>query len=231
MVKALFIGSHCDDCEWMAGGTTVLLRKAKVQVHYLYIFGRHRQARKQTSYIEAGKRASGILSVELHLLDFHPQQIKGSPVKISSVIFEKMQEIKPQMVFIQPPRDYMVDHLVVAKASCHATSKYLRNNMGEVYAMESPACPFPFVDIIVDIGGEFERVRKALMNYCLIDVAFGKGLVKTKKGLALLRGEQRDRVQYGEAFKLVKNGPLFKKLLKEKLKFTSSPLEKEEAVY
>ena len=38
MAKALFVGAHCDDCEWMAGGTAILLRRAGAEINFLFVF-------------------------------------------------------------------------------------------------------------------------------------------------------------------------------------------------
>ena len=71
--------------------------------------------------------------------------------------------------------------------------------------MESPACPLPSVDFYINTTRTHGRCEKALLNYRLIDDAFGRGLAKTRRGLSLLRGEQANRVRYAEGFRIVKS--------------------------
>lgn len=205
--KILYIGAHPGgECIFMGGGSALVFKDAGAEVNFLYVYGKSFENKfiKKANKIclEAGK----ILGIKSEILPFntslHNTLYEGK--QISLALEKKILEFKPSIVFIQTPQDYLIDHVALAKYSFDTVMGIHRehpgNSVHEVYAMECPIWTYPRVDFYIDISDKMDLVEKALKTYCGIDEKYGNGLIKIKKGLAAVRGEQADRIQYAEGF-------------------------------
>jgi LmbE family N-acetylglucosaminyl deacetylase len=210
-VRALFVGPHCDDCEWMAGGTAQLLVRAGVDVTFLYVWGKHGRPSRQKPYAAAARAAAKRLGVRVKLLPLSSKLGAMRQHEVAERIWREVERLGPKLMFIPPPRDYMIDHQVVSHTAHHVAvtmgSHSVHGGPLEVYAMESPARPYRCPELVVDVSDVHALVEAALREYCRIDQSFGDGLAKTKAGLAALRGEQADRVACGEGLVTVMRQP------------------------
>jgi len=205
MPRVLFVGPHCDDCEWMAGGTAILLTRAGAEVHFLCVVRKPVPPFRMEPYIRAAKASARILGVRLNILPFSQKNLLRKERGISRSIRSYANTIMPDIVFIGPPQDYMLEHTFVARCAYNVLTGSPGTRINELYAMESPACPFTSVDLCINTTSTEARCEKALLNYRLIDDAFGRGLAKTRRGLSLLRGEQANRARYAEGFRIVES--------------------------
>lgn len=210
MKRALFIGAHCDDCEWMGGGTAIALRQAGVEVSFLHVLGAVGESETRERTHAAARASAKILDVNVEIGDISNRKVSLRKEAITELIRRKVADVRPGILFIGPPFDYMVDHMVVAECAYHVAvtigqhEKQLKPM--EVLALECPSAPFPYVDFYINTSDTSETAEKALLCYCMKEESFGRGLAKTRRGLSLIRGEQADRVRFAEGFRTISKG-------------------------
>ena len=141
------------------------------------------------------------------ILDFARQDLLYKDQEVRRALQETIFQYKPAIVFIQPPQDCLLSHVLTARycyeAAIGVVEGMTEQNIAlpfEVYAMECPTWPYPRVDIYIDISSEMETVRKALSSYTARDTKYGEGLARMKQSICAIRGEQADRIPYAEGF-------------------------------
>ena len=77
--------------------------------------------------------------------------------------------------------------------------------------MECPTWPFPRVDFYIDISDKMETVEKALLSFSAYDKTYARCLARVKKGMAMVRGGQADKVEYAEGFREILRSPNYGK--------------------
>ncbi|MBX7257188.1 MAG: PIG-L family deacetylase [Candidatus Hydrogenedentes bacterium] len=111
----LAIASHPDDIELMMGGTFALLGKAGFELHYMNIangsMGTDRETRDS---IIARRTAESRAAAEMFGATFHEPLVDDLDVYYDRVLPRKVgaviREVKPRIMLVQSPQDYMEDH-------------------------------------------------------------------------------------------------------------------------
>ena len=141
------------------------------------------------------------------ILDFARQDLLYKDQEVRRALQETIFQYKPAIVFIQPPQDCLLSHVLTARycyeAAIGVVEGMTEQNIAlpfEVYAMECPTWPYPRVDIYIDISAEMETVGDALLSYTARDTEYGEGLARMKQSICAISGEQADRIPYAEGF-------------------------------
>jgi len=130
----LAAAAHPDDIEFMMAGTMVLLAQAGFELHYLNIgngsCGTAVHSREEIIAIrteEAREAARSIGAV------FHPPYVDDIDIYYERTLLTKLgalvREVKPTILLLQSPQDYMEDHqnstrLMVSAAFCRGMRNF-----------------------------------------------------------------------------------------------------------
>lgn len=119
-MNVLAAAAHPDDIEFMMAGTLLHLRGAGASIHYLNIAngcqGTERHAREEIISIRLreGRRAAELLGAE-----FHPPLANDLEVFYEQRLIKRLASIvravRPQILLLQSPNDYMEDHMNSAR--------------------------------------------------------------------------------------------------------------------
>lgn len=181
---AFAVAAHPDDIEFMMGGTLMLLGEAGYEPHYMNIangsMGTATHSREEIIAMrtEEARHAAEMLGATFHepLVDdldiYYDRQL---PRQVCSVI----REIKPKIMLVQPPRDYMEDHtnacrLAVSAAFFRGMKNFIteppRNPIADPvtlyhalpYGLHDPLRKRVWPGQYVDVTAVIERKREAL---------------------------------------------------------------------
>lgn len=120
-MKAMAVGAHPDDVEFMCAGTLFLLKRAGFDVHVTTVSaGDCGSAEQPPDQIMAvrwreAERAAALLDAPYTCLDERDCRIFLGAELLAKVV-EEMRQAAPDVVFTHYPRDYMVDHEETSRA-------------------------------------------------------------------------------------------------------------------
>jgi LmbE family N-acetylglucosaminyl deacetylase len=134
-IRVFALGCHPDDIEFMMGGTLFLLKEANCELHYMSLANgscgtteysieeivriRRQESQKAAAYVGAAYYESLVNDLEV----FYTQDLIR---QVTAII----RKIKPDIMLIPSPEDYMEDHMNTARiavtaAFCKGMSNYL----------------------------------------------------------------------------------------------------------
>ena len=183
---ALAFLAHPDDAEFLCAGTLVRLREAGWAVHVATATpgdcGSATQDRWEISAVRTGeaRRACGLIGATYHCLDEQDIFVVFDKPTLKKTI-DLFRRVCPSLVFTHAPKDYMMDHEMVALLARAATFAYGIPNVSDVprpagavvphlyYCdpFENTGVPYsvtPEPTTFVDVTGAYER--KAQMLAC-----------------------------------------------------------------
>jgi LmbE family N-acetylglucosaminyl deacetylase len=109
------VAAHPDDIEFMMGGTLVLLKQAGYQTHYLTVANgscgskEHSAARIRAIRASEARAAAAVLGAV-----FHRSLVNDLEVFFDERILRRLaaviREVKPSVLLVPSPQDYMEDH-------------------------------------------------------------------------------------------------------------------------
>ena len=112
---AFAVAAHPDDIEFMMGGTLVLLKQAGYETHYMNIANGSMGTAVDDRDVIIGKRAkeakhaASVLGAIFHeplVDDLDIYYDRELPRRLCAVV----REIRPEIMLVQSPQDYMEDH-------------------------------------------------------------------------------------------------------------------------
>ena len=197
ITKNIFaIGAHPDDIEIGCGGTLAKMCNKGYSIYYLILTDGSAGGNNNRK-IEAEKAAS-ILNVKKIFWG----NIKDTEIVISKDLITKIEvginNIKPELIFVNYPEDTHQDHRHLAQITISAT-RYIKN----VLFYETPTTTNFQPDLYVDIDMYLQMKLKLLnahksqinktniANLSIMDIATSNALFRGTKG----------KVKYAEAFK------------------------------
>lgn len=208
-LRAMVIGAHNDECEYGLGGLTALLVDRGVQVRYINPAAKWHadisdEDKRETEAQE--QRAAHILGADKRMLGDRDAHIYMEEEKTVVELEMEIHDFKPDMLFIQWPHDFHVEHVETAKASYKAlcTVGPHGTRVPEVYAyMAEPNQTTDFhQDIAIDVTAGMERVKESLLVFHQVH-ANGEGLWREKEISAAYLG-YINGFKYAETLKIVK---------------------------
>lgn len=206
-MKILCIGAHIDECEYGTGGVSAMLINKGHSVRWLNpaTFLHVPEERREEMRAQSDA-AAAVFGVEKKVWP-NEQRDKTWLCDKDNVmrIQAEIEDFKPDILFIQWPRDNHPEHMEVARASWLALSNALTVRIHEVYAFEAgiyQTMNYFVPDFTVDISEYFETVAKALRCYATSH-ANGSAMVHEKEVCASYRGLQNGQ-KLSEAFRIVK---------------------------
>ena len=113
--RAIAIGAHPDDIEFLMAGTLCLLRQAGHETHYLNLAnGSCGGALHSAARLRAIRRREGQAAARILGATFHPSLVDDLDVYYDRPTLRKLaaiiREVSPRIVLAPSPQDYMEDH-------------------------------------------------------------------------------------------------------------------------
>ncbi len=196
-MKILAIGAHPDDIEYGCGGALLKLKKdSKAEVHY-FVATRGDFSGGPDARVKEQEKAAGMLGVaKLHWGGFMDTQLTVSRELIGS-IEKAINEVKPDTIFVNYPKDTHQDHRNLAESTIVA-SRYSRKVLFyEDYTSQNYE-PSIFVDIS-DVLEEKAELLKCHKSQVERTYPTGLDIMESVKAVASFRGFQA-KVKYAEGF-------------------------------
>jgi LmbE family N-acetylglucosaminyl deacetylase len=194
-MKILGIGPHPDDLEFGCGGTFCKLAAQGHELHMLVmtngsVGGDPRMRRAEQ------ERAAAMLKARLYWGGFDDTSVQLGRELIRAVE-QRLEEIEPDLVFVNYASDTHQDHRSVARA-VETAARYSRN----LIFYEVPTTMDFTPGVFVDIGAVITR-KVALLKSHRSQVYKTRvknlSIIESAKAAAMFRGYQ-DRVKYAEGF-------------------------------
>lgn len=174
MGKRVFaLGCHPDDIEFMMGGTLFLLKETDCELHYMNLAnGSCGTTEYSTEKIVAMRRQESIEAAELLGAAYHESLVNDLDVfyiqSVISKVAARIRQIKPDVILLPSPEDYMEDHMNtcrigVTAAFCRAMPNYTSD----------PPVPPIFQDITIYHAlpyGLADGLRRMIVPDLYIDV-------------------------------------------------------------
>ena len=215
--SVLVIAPHPDDEVLGCGGTIARFVNEENEVHIIIVTKGTEDLFPQ-SLIEEGrneaKKASEYLGVKnLHFLDGFPAaKVDTIPsYKLNNKIFEIIQEIKPEILFIPNRKDIHKDHQLVHEAALVASrpnsNKYQPIQIMAYETLSETEWSFvPFIpNVFIDISEHLDTKINAMKFYKSQLKQFPHTRsIESIKNLAMFRGGVIN-VKYAEAFMLIRH--------------------------
>jgi LmbE family N-acetylglucosaminyl deacetylase len=194
-MRILGIGPHPDDLEFGCGGAFSKFSSSGHELHLLVMTRgsvggdpRRRQAEQE--------RSARALKAKLYWGGFEDTTVPLTRELIRAVE-SRIEEVKPDMVFVNYYEDTHQDHRNVARA-VETAARYCKN----LLFYEVPTTLDFNPGVFVDIGGVIAR-KVALLKYHASQVHKTRvkdlSIIESAKAAAMFRGYQ-DRVKYAEGF-------------------------------
>ena len=199
-MNILAIGAHPDDVEIGCGGSLIKYARAGHKVYLLVItsggIGGDPEVRIQEQEASAEKMGAQ----KVFWGNFQDTHIADTRALIT-VIEDVINEVHPQLVFVNHLHDVHQDHRAVSKA-CLSATRYIK----EVLYYEVPTTnnfePETFVDIgsVLDDKLELLKTHTSQVDRTRVE---NLSILEVAKSCANFRGFQA-RVKYAEGFKAVR---------------------------
>ncbi len=194
-MKILGIGPHPDDLEFGCGGTLQKMAAGGHKIHMLVMTQGSVGGDPRVRLAEQ-KRAAAMLKARLYWGGFEDTGVTLTRELIRTVE-RHMEEIKPDVVFVNHAADTHQDHRSVAKA-VETAARYAKN----LLFYEVPTTMDFNPGVFVDIGPVI--TRKVNLLKCHRSQVYktrvkNLSIIESAKATAMFRGYQ-DRVKYAEGF-------------------------------
>ena len=148
MGKRVFaLHCHPDDIEFMMAGTLFLLKEAGCELHYMNLangcYGSNEYSREETIQVrkEEAMQAASFLGAEFHGSITDDLSVFYTPELISQTV-AVIREIKPDILLLPSPEEYMEDHMNTCRVG--VTAAFSR---GIPNYLSNPERPAIFSDV------------------------------------------------------------------------------------
>ncbi len=225
--RAMAIGCHPDDIEFMMAGTLIRLKQAGWEIHYLNVsdgaLGTDKLPRKETVRIRRGEAmaAAELIGAVFHesiAQDFALFYDKETLAKVAAVV----REVQPEVILTHYPFDYMEDHSNVCRLAVSAafsrgmtnfetdpprpvTSQPVALYHAMPYGLRDPLrrpiAPDFYVDItdVIDLKTEMLTCHKSQKEW--LDVSQGQdSYLVTLRDMMREMGTQSGKYEYAEGW-------------------------------
>jgi len=114
-LSIVIVGAHPDDCEWAAGGITVLYRQLGHRVTYIHMTngdaGHHAMTREQLKARrhEETRKVAEYLDVDFEIMDNHDGGLEPT-LQNREALIRLLRKYEPDVVISHPLDDYHPDH-------------------------------------------------------------------------------------------------------------------------
>ena len=194
-MKILGIGAHPDDLEFGCGGTFCKLAAQGHKISLL-VMTRGSVGGDPKVRLAEQERSAALLKARLYWGGFEDTGVTVTRELIGA-IEERIEAVKPDMVFVNYSHDTHQDHRNVAKA-VETAARYVKNLLFYEVPTTQEFNPGVFVDIGPVVG------RKVALLKCHRSQVYKTrvkdlSIVESAKAAAMFRGYQ-DRVKYAEGF-------------------------------
>jgi LmbE family N-acetylglucosaminyl deacetylase len=194
-MKILGIGAHPDDLEFGCGGTLQKLASNGHKIHMLVMTQGSVGGDPRVRLLEQ-KKAAAMLGAKLYWGGFEDTGVTLGRELIRSV--EKhVEDVKPDLVFVNHASDTHQDHRSVAKA-VETAARYMKNLLFYEVPTTMDFNPGVFVDICPVITKKVNLLKCHRSQVYKTRVK-NLSIIESAKAAAMFRGYQ-DRVKYAEGF-------------------------------
>ncbi len=194
-MKILGIGAHPDDLEFGCGGTLHKLAAKGHKVHMLVMTHGSVGGDPRVRVAEQ-ERSAAMLGARLYWGGFEDTGVTLTRELIRTVE-QRVDEIEPDMVFVNHAADTHQDHRSVAKA-VETAARYAKNLLFYEVPTTMDFTPGVFVDIGAVINSKVALLKCHRSQVYKTRVK-NLSIIESAKAAAMFRGYQ-DRVKYAEGF-------------------------------
>ena len=223
------VAAHPDDIEFVMGGTMILLSKAGYELHYMNIGnGSCGSATMDAQQIVAVRAVEARSAAAALGATFHDPLVPDLEILYEQPLIRKlcaaMREVKPEILLLPSPQDYMEDHstssrLGVTAAFCRTMRNYatdpptppISGDMCVYHAMpwglrdqlRHPIEPDFFVDIASVIEKKLEVLACHASQRQWLDTSQGvDNYLKTMREMSAEVGRMSGRFEYAEGWRV-----------------------------
>jgi LmbE family N-acetylglucosaminyl deacetylase len=227
MRRAIAIGCHPDDIEFMMAGTLIRLKQAGWEIHYLNVsdgsLGTNKLSAEEIVKIRRGEAMSAahLIGAIFHESIAHDLEVfynKETLTKVAAVV----REVAPEVILTHYPFDYMEDHSNVSRLAVSAaftrgmtnfetdparpvTSQPVALYHAMPYGLRDPLCrqvtPDFYVDIteVIDLKTGMLTCHKSQKEW--LDVSQGQdSYLTTMRDMMNEVGRQSGKFEYSEGW-------------------------------
>ncbi len=194
-MKILGIGAHPDDLEFGCGGTLHKLAAKGHKVHMLVMTHGSVGGDPRVRVAEQ-ERSAAMLGAKLYWGGFEDTGVTLTRELIRTVE-QRVDEIEPDLVFVNHAADTHQDHRSVAKA-VETAARYAKNLLFYEVPTTMDFNPGVFVDIGAVINSKVALLKCHRSQVYKTRVK-NLSIIESAKAAAMFRGYQ-DRVKYAEGF-------------------------------
>jgi LmbE family N-acetylglucosaminyl deacetylase len=122
--RALAIGAHPDDIEFVMAGTLCLLQEAGWELHYLNVASGNLGSAARSAGIERVRRREARAAAKILGAVWHPAFCKDLEILYDTRTLRRLcaivREVAPGVILTHSPHDYMEDHVNTARLTVTA---------------------------------------------------------------------------------------------------------------
>lgn len=181
---AMAVAAHPDDIEFTMAGTLILLGQSGYELHYMTVgSGSCGSATMTGDETVATRTAEARESASLIGAHYHQWLVDDIEILYEQPLIRKLcaivREVKPQILLLPSPQDYMEDHmtssrLMVTAAFCRNMRNYITDPPTSPadfdmclyhalpYGLRDQLCNYIHPDFFVDTGSIIDTKRKML---------------------------------------------------------------------
>ena len=205
-MKVLVIAIHMDDAECITGTMAQLIERG-ADVTYLNLkhYMHHRGGSPEGD--AQSMRGAELIGAKKIILDYNLYRHYKNNEKSFLETADIIREIKPDIIFIQHPKDNHIEHVECAKTAMEAIFAAAVDHVvaNEIYSYETgPKQSMCYLepDCYVDVTDKLDDVKKVFLNFCA-ENADGERLWYHAKVAREFRGTECD-LPCAEGFKIIK---------------------------
>jgi len=192
MPNLMVVGAHHDDCEWKAGGLSLILKQIGWQLKFLVVTNTavghslEKVAEESSVQKEKGLKSAGILGVEKCFLDFPSLDDSVRESEVTARLAEEFAEYEPDMLVCDWPRSSHPDHRLAGVAALNAwrrpmlASKPRRKEIAEILCY----CAYTYGKVepnfLINITEHWNQVCQALKSFPEFENPRGNNLILSK---------------------------------------------------
>ena len=215
--RMLVVGAHHDDCEWKAGGLSLLLKERGWQVRFLVLsntatgFDPEHVKTDAARQVKNAQKAARIMGIAKEILGFPSHDLPAHRHEIVMALAERVQAFNPHVLVCDWPRSGHEDHRAAGAAALEAARRVARDSgpsyksrLAEVYCYHAYTYGEVRQDFCVHIGKHWRTILRALKCFPEFENPRGNNLILSKEHY-LVAGDMH--WEHVEPFQLLKADP------------------------
>ena len=192
--RMMVVGAHHDDCEWKAGGLSLLLRERGWQVRFVVVsntatgFDPKKVEADAARQATNAQKAARIMGIPKEILGFPSHDLAPHRQEIVTALADRLRAFNPHVLVCDWPRSGHEDHRAAGAAALEAARRVARDSgpsykprLQEVYCYHAYTYGESREDFCVNISAHWATVRRALKCFPEFENPRGNNLILSKQ--------------------------------------------------